>query len=271
MLLLFALAAFLYAMVGHGGGSAYLAIMGMTGWPREEMRVTALTLNIAVSGLAWLTFLSRGGFRWRLWAFCALGGMPAAWLGGKLGAPAPIFWAVVGAALLLAAFRTAFPGVLEKRAPGSESPSDFRNPHSAIRVPLLWVPVCAALRDTRVPRMTGSLPWLLIGAALGFVAGACGIGGGVFLGPALILAGAATPFEAAGVSAAYIFVNSAAGLSAAHWPASWSPSPVLIGIVVVAGALGAQIGARKASPLALRRALGAALTVAAAKCFLNAF
>ena len=250
MLLLFALAAFLYAMVGHGGGSAYLAIMGMTGWPREEMRVTALTLNIAVSGLAWLTFLSRGGFRWRLWAFCALGGMPAAWLGGKLGAPAPIFWAVVGAALLLAAFRTAFPGVLEKRATGSGAPSDFRNPHSAVRIPLLWLPV---------------------GAALGFVAGACGIGGGVFLGPALILAGAATPFEAAGVSAAYIFVNSAAGLSAAHWPEHWSPSPVLIAVVVVAGALGAQIGARKASPLALRRALGAALTVAAAKCFMNAF
>ncbi len=248
-LLLFAAAAFLYALVGHGGGSAYLAIMGMTDWPQDDMRVTALSLNIAVAGIAWLTFLSRGGFRWRLWACCALGGMPAAWLGGRLGAPAPLFWAVVGLAILLAAFRTAFPGVLEKSAPDSESPSDLRNPHTAIRIPLLWIPV---------------------GAALGFVAGACGIGGGVFLGPALILAGAAAPFESAGISAAYIFVNSAAGLSAARWPSGWSPSPVLIGIVVIAGALGAQVGARKASPIALRRALGAALSVAAAKCFINA-
>lgn len=248
MMVLFALAAFLYAMVGHGGGSAYLAIMGLAGWPREEMRVTALTLNVAVSGLAWLTFLSRGGFRWRLWACCAVGGMPAAWLGGKLGAPAPFFWAVVGLALTLAAFRTAFPGALEKHAGGAAQGRSLGRTLS--NIPAAWIP---------------------IGAALGFVAGACGIGGGVFLGPALILAGAATPFEAAGVSAAYIFVNSAAGLSAARWPDHWSPSPALVAAVVLAGALGAQIGARKASPLALRRALGAALTVAATKCFMNTF
>lgn len=241
VLLLFALAAALYAMAGHGGGSAYLALMSLLEWPREEMRGTALALNLVVSGIAWAMFLSRGGFPWRLFACCACGGIPAAWIGGKLGAPAPVFWGVIAAALLVAAYRTAFS--LGGRDAEASTP----------------------VRDYSPP------VWIGLGAVLGLLAGACGIGGGVFLGPLLLLTRTTTAFRAAAISAAYIFVNSASGLLATAFPAGWSPPWALMATVAVAGWAGSWVGSRRASPLMLRRALAVALTLAAGKCLLNAF
>ena len=44
----FIVAAALYASVGHGGASAYLAVMGLAGMAPAEMKPIALILNIAV-------------------------------------------------------------------------------------------------------------------------------------------------------------------------------------------------------------------------------
>jgi hypothetical protein len=71
----FAVAA-LYASVGHGGASAYLALMALTGFAPAEMKPVALTLNIAVSGLALVMFVHAGHFRMGL--FLPLPG--AAWM-----------------------------------------------------------------------------------------------------------------------------------------------------------------------------------------------
>ena len=49
--LLMALAAALYSSVGHGGASAYLAIMALFAVAPETMRPTALALNLVVAGL----------------------------------------------------------------------------------------------------------------------------------------------------------------------------------------------------------------------------
>lgn len=46
--LLLMAAAALYAAVGHGGASAYLALMALTGFAPEEMRPLALVLNLFV-------------------------------------------------------------------------------------------------------------------------------------------------------------------------------------------------------------------------------
>ena len=50
--LAFFMAAALYASVGHGGASAYLAVMGLFGITQVEMKPIALALNIAVSLVA---------------------------------------------------------------------------------------------------------------------------------------------------------------------------------------------------------------------------
>jgi len=41
--------AFLYAAVGHGGASGYLALMALYGIAPQEMKPTALVLNLFVS------------------------------------------------------------------------------------------------------------------------------------------------------------------------------------------------------------------------------
>ena len=106
-----------------------------------------------------------------------------------------------------------------------------------------------------------------LGAVLGFASGLVGIGGGIFLTPLLILFRWAGAKTAAAISAAFIFVNSIAGLlgfltkggvipSFAFW---WLPA------VLAGGAIGGFWGSRSAPPVILRRCLAAALAVAAIK------
>ena len=47
---LFLVMAVLYASVGQGGGSGYLAAMALLGVAPENIRQTALTLNVVVAG-----------------------------------------------------------------------------------------------------------------------------------------------------------------------------------------------------------------------------
>jgi uncharacterized protein len=46
--------ALLYATVGHGGASAYLAIMALAGFAPAEMKTIALVLAIAGTKLAFI-------------------------------------------------------------------------------------------------------------------------------------------------------------------------------------------------------------------------
>lgn len=241
-LLLFLVAAALYAFVGHGGGSAYAAIMGALGWERDEMRVTGLVLNLLVSGIAFACFAWRGRVRKDLLVFTALGGVPCAFLGAKLGAPAPLFWGLIGLALAFSSLQMISPEVLRRTHAPEKTAAPLRT-------------------------KTGLM---VAGAALGLVAGMCGIGGGVFLSPLLLVIGACDTRETAGVSAGYIFVNSLAGLAGATIPAAWVMPWDLAAVVVVGGVTGAYFGARIASPLSLRRGLGLVLVVAAYKCFTKA-
>lgn len=54
-----AVVAFMYASVGHGGASGYLAMMALVGVPLMVMKPTALILNIFCCG-DFLYFLSSG-------------------------------------------------------------------------------------------------------------------------------------------------------------------------------------------------------------------
>ena len=62
--------AFLYASVGHGGASGYLALMALFSYSPDTMRSTALVLNIMVSGIAFVQYYQKGYFKWNLfWPF----------------------------------------------------------------------------------------------------------------------------------------------------------------------------------------------------------
>jgi hypothetical protein len=87
----------------------------------------------------------------------------------------------------------------------------------------------------------------------------------------LLLLGWATPQRTAAVSAAFILVNSAAGLvghtaSLASVPGDawwWA------GAVAVAGAVGSGVGSRCLPPALLRRLLAVVLVIAGAKLLLG--
>jgi uncharacterized membrane protein YfcA len=94
----FVAAAALYASVGHGGASAYLAVMGLAGMAPAEMKPIALFLNIAVSAVALGNFVRAGHFKASLFWPLAAASVPAAFLGGWLQSPEPVFKLIVAAA-----------------------------------------------------------------------------------------------------------------------------------------------------------------------------
>jgi uncharacterized membrane protein YfcA len=108
---------------------------------------------------------------------------------------------------------------------------------------------------------------LLIGAAIGLLAGATGTGGGIFLSPVLLLAGWAGTRETAGVSAAFVLTNSLAGLAGNF--ASVQHLPYEIGylavMAAVGGIIGAELGSRRLTPPSMRILLAAVLVIAGFK------
>lgn len=224
----------LYSTVGHGGASGYLAVMALFGLAPETMRPAALVLNLFVAGLGVYHFAREGWFSWRLlWPFAVVS-IPAAAVGGAISLPGPIYRRIVGVVLLWAAwhlFRTA-----------------SRAPEPGARPPPL--PVAVA-----------------VGVVLGLLSGLTGVGGGIFLSPLLLAVGWAGAKETAAVSAAFILVNSAAGLTGFLVSGGAVPGGIgaWIGAAAVGGYAGSRMGARRLGGAAIRRLLALVLVVAAVK------
>lgn len=234
----FALAAALYASVGHGGASAYLAILALLAVDQSVARPTALVLNLFVASIAWWRFTEGGNFNARLFAALAVSAIPMAYLGGGIALPPDIYRPAVGIVLLIAAAQ------------------------------LLWRPTALVARETRAP------PWpvlVLVGGLMGLLAGLTGTGGGIFLSPLLILAGWAGTRETAGVAAAFIFVNSAAGLAGnlASFGELPAALPWFVGAVIVGGSIGSWLSAKRLPREAMLRLLAVVMTIAGGKLVLG--
>src|SRR4030095_1064235 len=233
----FLVAAVLYSSVGHAGASGYLAVMALRCVPLATMKPTALVLNLIVATIAGTRFVRAGFFSWPLlWPF-VIGSIPAAFIGGAITLPGHWYKSLVGVVLCLAAVRLA---IRRTASAGSK----IRPPRPPIAV--------------------------LCGIFLGLLAGLTGTGGGIFLSPLLLFMGWADTRETAGVSAAFIFANSAAGLagnlaSVQHLP---SALPLWAGAVVVGGLLGTHLGIKRVGAVAFRSALALVLLIAGTKLIL---
>ena len=234
---LFFAAAVLYSSVGHGGASGYLAAMGLAGVPAAIMRPTALVMNVAVSSISLYKFARTGGFAWRLFLPFAASAMPMAFIGGRIQLPVAWFGALVGAVLLFSAARLLFDAMSERE-----------RSRPARRPPPWWLAIT-------------------LGAAIGLLSGLTGVGGGIFLSPLLVLTGWATVRESAAPTAAFIMVNSVAGLLGllSRQPTLPDALPYWVAVVVAGGFIGASFGSRRLGHKALRLALAAVLLIAGAK------
>lgn len=232
-----AVAAFLYASVGHGGASGYLAVMAIGGIAPETMKPTALALNVVVASIGTWKYLHVGAFDWKVfWPFAVVS-IPMAYLGGTLHVPAGLFKPLVGVALLFAAWR-----------------------------------MLLSSRQTEVKQRELKLaPALIAGAAMGLLAGLTGVGGGIFLSPLILLMGWAGTRETSGIAALFILVNSLAGL-AGHGDLSTLPAnfPLWAGVVALLGWLGAEFGSHRLRLPVIRNVLAVVLALAGTKMILTA-
>jgi uncharacterized membrane protein YfcA len=235
--ILFFVGAALYASVGHGGASSYLAVMGLFSLAPSVMKPTALALNILVAAVATFKFYRAGLFSWRLlWPF-AVASIPAAFLGGATMLPARTYKIIVGVVLLYASvwmFR-----------------SSLRPPSNEAHPPPLWAA-------------------LVTGTAIGFLSGLTGVGGGIFLSPLILYMGWAETRATAGVAAPFILVNSIAGLLGHFSSVAQLPTgvPIWGAAAVLGGWMGASYGSKRAPAPVLRQLLSLVLIVAGVKLVL---
>jgi len=233
------LIAFLYASVGHGGASGYLALMALFSMTPGVMKPTALLLNLFVSLTSFIQFYRGEHFRWKLfWPF-ALASIPLAYLGGLVIVDGTIYKKILGLFLLIPILRFYF----------------FAN---------------AKVDKQKQPQLILSV---LIGGSIGFLSGLIGIGGGILLSPIILLLKWADQKQTAAVSALFIFVNSLSGLAGQLTKGiHFSPDMYLyVAIAFLGGLCGAYFGALKFKQSLLKNVLATVLVLAAYKLlFTNA-
>jgi uncharacterized membrane protein YfcA len=234
LIILLAIMAFLYASVGHGGASGYLAVMALFAIAPPVMKQTALLLNLGVSLMSFIAFYRQGYFKWNLfWPF-ALGSIPAAFIGARIPLTDSTYKQILGACLFLAVIRM----VVSLKEGSRKS----------------------------LPAVIG----VFTGAAIGLLSGMIGIGGGIILSPLLLLFRWASLKEAAAVSALFIFVNSVSGLAGLKtWiPIDQSQMIYWLAASLVGGFLGARWGAAIASNVKVKWILALVLVIASLKLWL---
>jgi hypothetical protein len=231
-----ALVAAAYAAVGLGGGTGYLALMTLFGIDTAAMPSTALALNIIVTGAALLRFGVAGRLRPGLLLPFLVVAIPAAFVGGLIDAPRPVFMAVLAIGLAAAG------AAMLKTAATPDDPQ---------------APTTTTLWAVAVPA------GLVIGLASGFL----GIGGGVFLGPLILLLGWAGPREVAAINSATVFILSIAGLAAHGLRGSIDLQVALpLGVAVLIGGLaGAHLAETRLSAAAMKRLFAVIVLIAAAR------
>ena len=227
--------AFFYSSVGHGGATGYLAALALLGIAPDSAKVAVLITNILVASIAWWRFGRAGHIDWKILLAFAVASVPCAWLGSTIKIDLHTYKLVLGVAMIAGGL------ILLFRA--------------------RWQTEAVTLRKFFWPLA------LLIGAALGFLSGLTGIGGGVFLSPLLYLFRWVKPKTTGGIAAGFIVLNSLAGLAGAGWekithagPLLWLTLPAVIGAL-----LGTHFGARRWSSVTFSRVLAGVLVFVGGK------
>lgn len=179
----FLVTALLYSSVGFGGGSTYTALLVFSGLQISLVPIISLACNLAVTSTGTWKANRAGLYQasgvWLILAFS----VPAAFLGGLTPiSDTSLIW-LLGLSLFVASVQLAW--------------TTFGNARSEASLP------------QQRPR------WLAptIGAAIGYLSGLVGIGGGIFLAPVLHVLGWDSPRKIAALATAYIAANSLAGLA----------------------------------------------------------
>lgn len=225
LLLFFFVIAFIYASVGFGGGSSYLAVLAVYELPFKELRLIALICNIIVVTGGTIIFLRNKQVNYRRILPLALLSVPLAYLGATLRISQEAFFIILGFSLVIASL-------------------------------FLWVRTRNLMTDGTVTKTRPAKDGA-IGGCIGFLAGMVGIGGGIFLSPILNLMKWDTPRRIAATASVFILANSLAGIAGQVTQLSSDINYIrillLCGAVFIGGQLGSRMGAVKLKPVIIRR------------------
>ena len=177
----FFVTAILYASVGFGGGSTYLALLLILDVPYYIFPVIALICNIFVVSGNSFNYIRAGNLNLKLLIPYLIGSIPLAYIGGSLQIDKNLFEIFLFLVLTFA---------------GTMLLINFRS----------YDDQDAMYKD--IPIIIS----ILIGGILGFVSGVVGIGGGIFLSPILFLIKAGKPKHIVTAASLFILVNSIAGV-----------------------------------------------------------
>lgn len=204
--------------------------MAFAAFPPAEMRPTALALNIVAAAYSTWVFNRNKVVDWQKLRPLLLSSIPAALAGGFIVLDEHLYKTTTGVVLLLAGAAT-----ILRRDGG-------------------------ALPDRETP-LWGAIS---VGAVVGLVSGLTGVGGGVFLAPALLALCWASPKQTAALSAPFILANSAVGLVGVLFAGQLPSSHVgLYALAALCGAvLGTTIGLKWLGQAATRFVLAAILLAA---------
>jgi uncharacterized membrane protein YfcA len=230
----FSLTAALYASVGFGGGSTYIALLALADLDYRALPIIALICNIIVVIGGVLRFQSRGLIVWRkIWPILALS-VPAAWIGGRFEIPKESFLLLLGLSLMAAA------------------------------ILLVAEPLLRQWRFSSSDRLVRK-KWFAptIGMAVGFLSGMVGIGGGIFIAPILLLTNWADSRRIAATASIFILVNSIAGLAGQLFKSGWDQGseaitsywPLFLG-VLIGGQIGSFLASKALPEIWIRRLTG---------------
>lgn len=227
------LASLLYSSVGHGGASAYIAILALFNFTPEVIKPLGLLLNIIVSLIAFIHYYRKGHFSFKLFYPFAIASFPASFLGALVPLDNSIYKVVLGVCLFFPILR-----LLDLLKEENEEITPVKKRYA-----------------------------FLAGFIIGMLSGMLGIGGGILLGPVILFFHWAHMKQTAAVSALFIFVNSISGLLGfvmkggnIHTDVSWTFTIVLIGALI-----GGYLGGTKFNKKVLRYILAIVLSVASAK------
>ena len=179
--ILFFVTAILYASVGFGGGSTYLALMLIWDIPYYIFPVIALICNIFVVSGNSFNYIKAGNLNLKLLVPYLIGSIPLAFIGGSLQIDKNLFEIFLFVVLTLAGTL-----LLINFKSYDDNESTYRNVPTFISI--------------------------TIGAILGFVSGVVGVGGGIFLSPILFLIKAGKPKHIVTTASLFILINSISGV-----------------------------------------------------------
>ena len=232
-LMLLFVVAFLYASVGHGGASGYLALMALFNFAPPIMKSSALLLNIFVSFIAFAQYYRGAYFKWKLFLPFTIASVPAAFIGASITVDEVVYKKGLGVILIFPIIRL----------------FGFFN------------------TESEEQKEVNIIIALIVGASIGFLSGMLGIGGGIILSPVILLLHYGNMKQTASVSALFIFVNSISGFASLLSKGIKIDTMVYVWLIiaVAGGLLGAYFGSKKWDNTLLKRVLAIVLCIASFK------